>query len=439
MQNGFWHIRLCTALLIILLAESECKAETAYDAQARATVTIPVANPLRGFDASTSAWNGASQLFAASTRFVAGAADLDESLKGRFAYLALSAYLDYAAKYYAHEIAHRFHQKTDSRNFKLDLSDWSHFVPKLELGMPWDCWDPQELEEYVRSNDPKLDARIRRWLILMDESGLYQEKFNARSAAQYSARSGSTTVSSAVSFIVNHIGDFSYNLFYGNDPITITRIDGYTLMHINDINGYISTMREMGIPISRNDWLIVSFLTFAGSGQTWNSTRASYRYIVSGERIVDNWAWSISDRFALSPPNFYLFPTYRGLYLESETCVNITSSDNRRLHVALGTGLDSFGLNQAGMVDRIRIGGIYDAMDLRFGFVAFSLSPYCYTNLDRRLKHRGQSVGADLFFPVGSRFSLRGTIEYNRNDMIEGIIKNKDEGMYFLAALGFDL
>ena len=439
MRDGSRASRVATVVLIALvLPLFRVEAGTADNSPARQMVSIPFANPLRGFDASTVAWNSATQVFDASTRFIATTAHLDSSMKGRLAYLAIATYFDYATSYYSHEMAHCFYSRTGTRHFWVDLTDWSLLVPAFKKTKWIDAWDARESHDYVYSQNPDLDARVRRWLILMGESGLYQEKFNARFVAQSSSRAGSTTISSAISFIKNHWEDVTYNLFAGDEPM-ITRTGGYVLIQDNDITRYVDVMRDMGIIISRNDWLASSILACAASGQTWNSAHAAYQYTAHSQRSVENLSWSISDRVALSPPNFYLFPTYRGLYLESETCIGMLSQGKTEFLFALGTGLDAFGLNQVGAVDRIRVGGRYDVIDLDVQFTTFSVSPYCYADLDRGLKHRGQSLGAEITCLVGTRFSLRGNIEYNRNDIVEGIIKNKDEGMYFLAAVGFNL
>jgi hypothetical protein len=428
-----------TAFIAFVILVFRVEVGDAENAPAREIVSIPFANPLKGFDASTLAWNGVTQVFDASTRFVATAGRLDGSVTGRLAYLAIASYFDYATDYYSHETAHFLHQKTDKRHFWLNLDDWSRLVPAFRLTKWTDCWDPRELHAYALGLEPGLDARVRRWLVLMGESGLYQEKVNARYIALSSSLAGNTTISSAISFVINHTGDVTYNFLADDGPRTSTRTNGYNLFGENDISAYARVMGEMGFTISRNDWLASSLLAFAASGQTWNSTAAACRYLTHGTRSVGNLTWSISDRIALSPPNFYLFPTYRGLYLESETRVGVSSQSEKQFHVVLGTGLDAFGLNQVGAVDRVRVGGRYDAFDLDLQFATFSFSPYCYADLDRSFRHRGQSLGAEVACPVGARFSLRADIEYNRNDVVEGIIKNKDEGMYFLLAAGFNL
>ena len=410
----------------------------AEKAAGNGALVVPFANPLNGFDASTIAWSSATGALSASTQYLATALKWDGSLTGRLVYLAIDSYFNGATAYYSHEMAHHFNQKSGTRHFWLDLSDWSDSYPKFKMRTWTEFWDPQELEEYVHSNNPELDARVRKWLILVQESGLYQEKCNARFLAQVSSREGSTTVSHAIAFIVNHMDDAAYNLNHGRDAIWTRDMLGKKIIQDNDITGYIGTMRELGSTISRDDWLITSILTFAASGQTWNSARAAYHYLAQGERRVENLRWPISNRLALSPPNFYLFATYRGLYFESETCIGMHSSSST-INVVLGTGLDSFGLRQTGSADWLRLGGRYDAIPIDLWLARLLVSPYGYANLSRSMKHRGQSVGAEIFYPIGARFTLQGTIEYNKNDMLESIIKNKDEGMYFLVSAGVSL
>lgn len=427
------------ALTVGVLLAWEGKADPAGGLPEKRVVTIPIANPMKGFDAGTLAWNGATQILDASSRAIAGAADLDQNLAGRFANLGIAAYLAGAAFYYSHEIAHSYHQKAEIRHFWLDLTDWTPFFPKANLNSWRDVWDEQELERYVHGHDVAFDARIQRWIVLMEESGLYQDKCNARIAAQVSAKAGRTTVFNAVSFVMNHGDDTFYSLTYGKDPVRSVPSLGYTLINDNDITGYVSTMRELGTTISRDDWLAASILAFALSGGTWNSTRAGYAYLARGEKSVDNLSWGVSDHFGVSPPNFYLFPTYRGLYLESETCINLGSANRNRVHFVLGTGLDSFGLHQTGPVDWLRIGGRFDAVGLNARLFRLSISPYCYIDSSRDLSYRGRSIGAELSCPLWKRFSLYGKVEHNRNDIMEGIIKGKDEGIYALATVGFRL
>lgn len=430
---------LAAALVVVMPFASWGRAMDADSAAASRIVVIPFANPLKGFDASTVAWNSVSQVLNASTEMIAHAANWDESVPGRFAYLAMTYYSSYAMEYYSHEMAHCYHQRGGTRHFWVDLSDWSNYVP-LFIKPDWmDCYGPGELEEFMYGSDPDFKAEMRRWYVLMGESGLYQNKLNARFLAQASAGPGGTEIANAVSFVMNHAEDVVYNLSSGDEPIEIRYDGNHRIQSDNDITRYISIMSELGATISRDDWLISSALAFAASGQTWNAARAAYRYIAHGERSADNMSWSISDRVAISPPNFYLFPTYRGLYLESETCLGVISSRTKRIHVALGTGLDSFGLQQTGAVDWLRFGGRYDAFPLDLRFIRLSISPYGYADFTSDLKHRGESLGAEIVWNLEPRISLRANVEYNQNDILEGIIKNKDEGMYFLAAVGFDL
>jgi len=138
----------------------------------------------------------------------------------------------------------------------------------------------------------------------------------------------------------------------------------------------------------------------------------------------------------MNMPNFYLFSSLRGLFLHSETLLNLGKSG---LLLGIGTGLDSFGLRKTGPVDRFRIGGQVYSLKLFSGVSLLTLSPYIYLDFTRDLKHLGQSIGAEIkVFRVG-RLSLYAKIEHNRNDMIEQVIKYKEDGVYFISGLIINL
>jgi hypothetical protein len=214
---------------------------------------------------------------------------------------------------------------------------------------------------------------------------------------------------------------------------------GYIWYDDNDITGYVALMKELGIRISSDDWMVSSGLAFFASGQTWNAARALYQYFISGDGSVKNISFRVSDRFSISPPNFYLFATVRGLYLETECFIHSESSSGKAVRVDIGTGLDSFGLNQTGPVDWLRFGGEYYSFQIGIPYSSLRFSPFCYLNFDRELRHKGQSVGFDLQAHLWGRFSFYSRFEHNRNDMEEQLIKNKENGVNILTALEIKL
>jgi len=435
------RIYLFFALLSAVLLKSSpvaCKREVKQwpDSVSRLGLLLPASNPLKGFDANLYAWHTASELMFAGSEWLDERTGLSGSKPGRFSFLLLSAYLNYAASYYSHEVAHQFLNREDFA-FRVDITDWyPHMVPEFvfsENGVEF--WGEEILKRY-RAGDKK-DYLLK--ALLTFEAGLYQEKLNARFAAMNSSLRKSTSVSAAFRFVNNGLSDFVYLLHGRNDRVNLEEDMGYLWYNYNDINGYVTTMMDMGILISSDDWLISSGLAFFASGQTWNSVRALYHYFMSGEKQLENLSFKAGERYETSLPNFYLFPTVRGLYLETECFVHSDEKGSGTFRFGLGTGLDSFGLNQTGPVDRLRVGGAYYSYRIGIPRFPLTVSPFCYFNFDRSMKHRGQSLGFELQTPSWRSFSLYARFEHNRNDIEEQLIKNKDEGMYILTALEINL
>lgn len=398
---------------------------------------IPCANPLQGSDAGLLAWHTATELLTFGVDKLAGASCLDGSRKGRFGHLVFTWYVNHATRYYSHEVAHQYHNKRKNQHFWVDMSDWSYLAPKFVFNQWQDYWDSETLRRHIDSNGKS--PHIISWWILTVQAGLYQEKFNAVYTVRRCDREGVTTYGDGMRYWVNQVGDFIYNARSGSDTVTKISIGKYYYLDANDITMYLLYMRDLGIIISRDDWLAASGVALFASGQTWNAVRALYRYLADGTESVPNLSFRLSDRISISPPNFYLFATYRGLYLQSETFIGGIRRTGDGLHVVLGTGLDSFDLEQTGPVDWLRMGAQYDSFAFDLRFIRLEVSPFCYLDFNRSFRHRGQSLGAELRAPISGRFSMRARIEHNRADMIERVIKNKDEGLYVLAALGIAL
>jgi len=396
---------------------------------------LPASNPLKGFDANMFAWYSSTELLFMGGEWINESFSLVDSKQGRFSYILLSTYLNWVTSYYSHEIAHQF-LGVERPIFRVDMNDWyPYLVPEFVFSPIEEFWSIEELNKYLVGDNEDYFTKA----IFIYESGLYQQKMNSRFAARSSYLVKGTSVNNAFQFIINDLSDFAYLLYGRNKPIKVSKEMGYTAHSYNDVNGYVSMMKYEGRIISSDDWLISSGLAFFASGQTWNSVRALYHYFVSGEKQMENLSFKLGGRYQISLPNFYLFPTVRGLYLETECFVHSDEKGSGTFRFGLGTGLDSFGLNQTGPVDRLRVGGAYYSYRIGIPRFPLTVSPFCYFNFDRSMKHRGQSLGFELQTPSWRSFSLYARFEHNRNDIEEQLIKNKDEGMYILTALEINL
>lgn len=376
------------------------------------------------------AWHSARELLTAGGDALFRWTKLDESLLGRSANVVLSTYFCFGMNYYSHEIAHRFYNK-NKRHFWVDIYDWSHGVPKYVEHSWRDIWNVDEFE-YYRTHPP--DPYIINQYLLGAEAGLYQNRYNSWFIARIATLNGSTNLTDGIAFCTNASREFLYIYEYANDKMGIIKKGDFEFLDCNDTNGYIYWMDELGIEISKDTWLAASGLSVLLSGQFWNSLYSVYSYLARGD-ACGNLEFDLGEGISIAPPNFYLFPTVRGLYLESETSLRGFWGPMDLTFFSFGSGLDLLGINKAGSVNRVRVGSRYHpARMLHF----FRISPFVYLDFEGdTMKQIGHSVGLALETKPGKRFFLAASLEHNRRDMLEQTIKSKDEGLYFIAALGF--
>ena len=400
----------------------------------RSLLLVPFANPLRGYEANTLLWFSAAELGCAGIQKLGAERHLESSLAGRVVLLSLSGYLTNAASYYSHEIAHEFDVVRGTPHLWIDLSDWSHLVPRLVLNHWTDYYTDQEIMSIHDTGTAGLEVVRRQTRI--SAAGLIQNELDAQLVSRLSACDGRMMPQRAVSLIANHVYEFSYNLLNGHDQIDLWPQGRQVVIHDNDIVGYAGHMQELGIAFSRDDWLLSSALAFFASASTWNSVRAVARYLRGGDEGVPNISFKLPNGSSVSPPDFFLFPTIRGLFLQSELHVAGVFREDDGLRVDVGTGLDSFGANRTGYVDLIRVGGAYDALGISIASVRFDLVPFGYCDVTRALDYTGYCTGLTVNAPLGRRACLSARIESSEDDMLSQTILNKEEGMTILMVLG---
>jgi len=402
----------------------------------RGNVIIPLSSPLNDFESNGLAWWSALNLVNKGQGYVTEHLNLGKSSIGRSTNILIIFYFNNLISYYSHEIAHDFiFAEKGLARFRVDWSDWSNLAPAY-IHADWlDFWEEEDLQRYMEG-DEETTIRMTKKILLEIESGLYQQKFNAIRAVRNLELSRKIDPAASVSYLVTQFEDLLYILLRGREEISEFHDPrGYTLEDGNDITGYIQNMKDLNIRISLDKWLIASFASDLLSAHTINSIYAVTRYILYGDESVSPIKFKVGRRLIISPPNFYLFPSIRGLFLQSETFMDF---GNSACFLNLGTGLDAFGINATGKVDRIRIGGQYYSVKINSGPIRMTMSPYMYLNFSNRFEHLGQCLGVEVdMFRLG-RLSLYAKYEYNKNDMIEQIIKYKNNGFYFISGLNIE-
>jgi hypothetical protein len=104
--------------------------------------------------------------------------------------------------------------------------------------------------------------------------------------------------------------------------------------------------------------------------------------------------------------------------------------------VTLGAGLDSFGIEKTGDVDIIRLGVLYNALRTP---LHLKISPFAYLDFRGNMRQEGHSVGVAVETSPLWRFFITARLEHNRSDMIEQVVKSKDDGVYAIAGIGFTM
>jgi hypothetical protein len=390
---------------------------------------VPFDNPLKDHEANTMVWNSAYDLSTSGGDWLAMKLGLTRSIPGRVLHWLLTDHMAYASWYYSHETAHYFTNK-HSHRFWIDLSNWRRGLPEF-IGYDFeDWWDADGWNYYQMHLN---DQTILRWLLLVQEAGLYQNRFNAWFRTRSSTVYGLTTFSDGVLVLSNQLVEAKYIIRSGEKPY----LDSYGFLvweNLNDITAYFYYMDELKTGISMDTWLACSVSSVLASGQTWNSARAIYNYIIHGEKGVENIEFGIGKSLRVAPPNFYLFPSVQGLYVESETFLRNLLREGDGFFLSIGSGLDALGLKKTGPADRLRFGGLYHSVHLPF---SAGLQPYMYFDFTNGFRQTGYSIGAVVESPAYRRFFMTTSIDFSRNDMIRQVIMGREEGFRFLATLGY--
>lgn len=431
MRIGRIPIQILFLLILVTPASAESPSPEQRESRRR-FILIPMADPLAEFDANRMVWHSSVELFNSGGNALIRFTGLDKSKPGRALHAGLSLYFSVGMSYYSHEIAHSYSNQV-RRHFWIDLSDWSNFVPAYINHDALDIWNEEDLE--YSSHHP-FDRRINTLITHSTAAGLYQDRLNSRFTARLSALNGSTGLTDGMAYCFSSIHEFEYIILAGNEPIGLYLNEHGYFADYNDVTGYIKNMGDFDIEISKDTWLIISGLSTMLSGQMWNSIHSAYRYVFHADPYTPNIRFDIGSGTTVSPPNFYLFPTLYGLYLDSETHIRGLFREKDDIFISLGTGLDRLGLEKTGPVDRLRFGAKYHPPG---SFHFLDIAPFFYIDFTGGMKQTGHSVGVSVETGPYRRFFLTATLEHNRGDIIEQTIKFKDDGFYFIAGLGFRL
>jgi len=383
-------------------------------------LTLDLSNPLRNYEANSNLFLSINQLSGRTNDFLGIRLNGDDYRWSRILLLCGSWWLSVGESYYSHEIAHLFRPRKNGLECYVDIDMydwWSNLWPRFEALVS----SYQEMTE-----EDFLGVIVE---------GLNQNEFNSFNKWLLTVRQNQIFLHDAVSFLVEKLLDIEYILDVGFDDLTPRRkIDYITFLeycHLinlwNDIDLYtiyLSNFKD--IELKKTEYLGQTMLADFLSLYTWESTFLIIKYLFSGNRYSSPWKIEFNDNLKILPPIINLYATSNGSFFNSTSLIQVGKGHN----IFLSFGLDADRVG-GGEVDCFRLGMTYQDLNI----ARFSFAPFCNINTTRSLKYKGSSIGTCINFKINENILFRTKYEYNDNDIIENVVKNKDEGS--LITLGF--
>ena len=264
------------------------------------------------FETTTSLWFSASASLGRINDILGRDLGLDKVLAGRLFLSVGSLYTSWVLTYASHELAHAYTDMNHGGSigdYSLNLNDWSRLAP----GITFDSNDGENQYEYV------LDAI----------HGLHQQEFNAAYQFRQSALRGEFTADEGLAYLFNTIADVAYE--------GLTYVYGYPT---GDVRRYLEDIEQQyKLSYSPKELAAWSVLSVLGSWHAWESVYAFAHTAASGERERYQMFSLELGGAALLPPNFALYPTPVGLFLNTEIPLRAWPNEGALLMLELGKGL----------------------------------------------------------------------------------------------------
>ena len=400
------------------------------------TLILNFQNPLDDYEANTRARYSASQAIGKGLDYLGQDLGLDDSVYGRFfvAYLALT--FSEMFEYYSHEMAHGYAVRRNGgeRGFNLDLSNWV-----LTLAPQW---IPIRFPEFEK--EPVFTGFVSRWsdedVFKWHVDGLNQNESNAYEGWRQSILRGRFDFVEGIPYLSAKLMDLRYIASSGlRDYRTSWRgssnlFISSTLRDVgatSDVNFYQAALYNAGFDFTKQDYLLQALIADLFSWHTWECALTLYEYLRKGYSQRKPYQFRIGDRTTLTPPLITHYLTSKGSFFDISSFLILKS--NVPLEISLGTDVDFIG---DGDVDRFRP-GIRAYFSLAKGRLI--LSPSVFIDLSDSLQNEGYLLGVGANVKVNERLSIRGHIDYSKDDLIKNTVQGKQNGWDLVIGMAFKL
>lgn len=374
---------------------------------------LELSNPLKNYEANSNLFLSINQLSGRANDFLGMRINGDNYIWSRVLLLCGSWWLSVGESYYSHEIAHLFRVRKYGLicDVDIDMNDWwSHLWPRYKALV----WSYREM-----TDEDFLGVVVE---------GLNQWEFNSFNKWLLTVKQNQLSLDDAVYFLVEKLWDIEYILDVGFDDLTprwklnyIAFLGYCDVRNLrNDIDVYTIYLSNFkNIELKKPEYLAQTMLADFLSLHTWESTFLIIKYLFSGNRYSSPWKIEFNDNLKILPPIINLYATSKGGFFNSTSLIQVGKS--HKIFLSFGWDADRVG---GGEVDCFRLGVTYQDLNI----ARFSFAPFFYINTTRSLKYKGASIGACVNFRINENILFRTKYEYNDNDIIENIVKNKDAG-----------
>ena len=316
--------------------------------------------------------------------------------------IGLMGYVSEFSEYYAHELGHdRIGKLYGDIKYSLDLTNWRRGYPE---------WVHTMQQNNITT----------KMIVAATVAGPNQDELNASWVIDRTNEHMS--IGQGLNYLPNKFKNLLYNIAF-RDYIP----DSFGPQ--GDIRTYVDWMRQIGYErYFFKSHLQQAFITTMLSSRTWDALRSVYYYSLYGIPNIEVIRIEAGD-WVIIPPQLGLFLTTKGTFYSINT--RMTYRDVT-FNLNYGTDVDSI---WGGEVHTSRIGGKIESLP----FYHFAFSPYAYLDFSNDGSNNyGYTIGVESQLGLfDERLQLGLKCEFNKDDIIENIVKTKENGFYFYAYMGY--
>ncbi|MEK6858103.1 MAG: hypothetical protein AABX39_05945 [Nanoarchaeota archaeon] len=388
---GFWRNLLGSAILSgSLLLPSAANAQQIRKPRIEREIKIDFADPEENFEANSNLWYSLDQVIGKETEVLYK--NWRENFGKRLLGLAINGELIYINDFVSHEDAHNREMKRYG-----DATAKFEFNSLLELNK-----NVIRYKKYESTLEQHLSAVV---------AGLNQNEHN--SYMTFKNNLDTLSVHDSVSFFMNK----AYDLFY-----IVTGPAGETG---GDPENYINFLNEQDISLTKKDYFVQAWLADLFSVQTADSLETIHHYLADGQ-LTKKPTRMYFGNIAVTPPLINHYLTTKGSFYNITSIVGATGKTSAELSFA--TPINFLG---GGEVGNYRAG--LQINNLRA--LGLKLSPSYHFDTNLSGQQTGYSAGLQINKSLRKNVDLRVKAEYNKDDLLENIVKGEDNGWNFVVGV----